>query len=131
MPDRFIPHGTWKSAGKRLNDSRSWAVTAWKILRSIQKIQKTAFAGKKMKKPIGGCITGHHDGGTGTCTSREKAKAYIMAGEVYVNGQKEDKAGSMFPETEVGSKRKNTALCKQRRSETGKSNEKFRCDSDG
>ncbi len=29
----------------------------------------------------------------------KKAKAYIMAGEVYVNGQKEDKAGSMFAET--------------------------------
>ena len=31
--------------------------------------------------------------------SREKAKAYIMAGQVYVDGQKEDKAGSMFAET--------------------------------
>ena len=31
--------------------------------------------------------------------SREKAKAYIMSGEVYVDGQKEDKAGTMFPET--------------------------------
>lgn len=31
--------------------------------------------------------------------SREKAKAYIMAGDVYVDGQKEDKAGSMFKET--------------------------------
>ena len=31
--------------------------------------------------------------------SREKAKALIMAGIVYVNGQKEDKAGSMFAET--------------------------------
>ena len=30
--------------------------------------------------------------------SREKAKAVIMAGSVYVNGQKEDKAGSMFDE---------------------------------
>ena len=30
--------------------------------------------------------------------SREKAKALIMAGSVYVNGQKEDKAGSMFKE---------------------------------
>ena len=30
--------------------------------------------------------------------SREKAKAMIMAGNVYVNGQKEDKAGTMFPE---------------------------------
>lgn len=31
--------------------------------------------------------------------SREKAKAIIMAGNVFVNGQREDKAGSMFPET--------------------------------
>ena len=31
--------------------------------------------------------------------SREKAKAYIMSGEVYVDGQKEDKAGTMFKET--------------------------------
>ena len=28
--------------------------------------------------------------------SREKAKAVIMAGEVYVDGQKEDKAGTKF-----------------------------------
>ncbi len=32
----------------------------------------------------------------GLAPSREKAKAMIMAGTVYVNGQKEDKAGSMF-----------------------------------
>lgn len=31
--------------------------------------------------------------------SREKAKAVIMAGQVYVDGQKEEKAGTMFPET--------------------------------
>ena len=30
--------------------------------------------------------------------SREKAKALIMSGVVYVNGQKEDKAGTAFPE---------------------------------
>ena len=30
--------------------------------------------------------------------SREKAKALIMSGIVYVNGQKEDKAGTAFPE---------------------------------
>ncbi len=35
----------------------------------------------------------------GLASSREKAKALIMAGEVYVDGQKEDKAGSMFAET--------------------------------
>ena len=31
--------------------------------------------------------------------SRERAKAVIMAGEVYVDGQKEDKAGSMFQDS--------------------------------
>ena len=31
--------------------------------------------------------------------SSEKAKAVIMSGIVYVDGQKEDKAGSMFDET--------------------------------
>ncbi|MDO5424455.1 MAG: TlyA family RNA methyltransferase [Eubacteriales bacterium] len=31
-------------------------------------------------------------------SSREKAKAVIMSGNVFVDGQREDKAGSMFPE---------------------------------
>ena len=31
--------------------------------------------------------------------SREKAKAIIMAGIVYVDGQKEDKAGTSFEDT--------------------------------
>ncbi len=35
----------------------------------------------------------------GLAQSREKAKAIIMSGIVYVDGQKEDKAGSTFPET--------------------------------
>lgn len=34
----------------------------------------------------------------GLATSREKAKAMIMAGEVLVDHEREDKAGSMFPE---------------------------------
>ena len=34
----------------------------------------------------------------GLAQSREKAKAFIMAGNVYVDGQKEDKAGSLFSE---------------------------------
>lgn len=37
----------------------------------------------------------------GFAESREKAKAVIMAGCVYVNDQKEDKAGAMFDETKV------------------------------
>ena len=44
----------------------------------------------------------------GLAPSREKAKAYIMAGEVYVNGQKEDKAGSMFAETAKLEKKRKT-----------------------
>lgn len=35
----------------------------------------------------------------GLAESREKAKTSIMAGIVYVDGEKEDKAGSTFPET--------------------------------
>ena len=31
--------------------------------------------------------------------SREKAKAVIMSGNVFVDGQREDKAGTMFPDT--------------------------------
>ena len=37
----------------------------------------------------------------GLAESREKAKAVIMAGEVFVQGQREDKAGAMFDETKV------------------------------
>ena len=35
----------------------------------------------------------------GLAPSREKAKALIMAGSIYVNGQKEDKAGTLFDES--------------------------------
>ncbi|MBS4969755.1 MAG: TlyA family RNA methyltransferase [Lachnospiraceae bacterium] len=35
----------------------------------------------------------------GMAVSREKAKAMIMAGEILVDGEREDKAGSMFPDT--------------------------------
>ena len=37
----------------------------------------------------------------GLAESREKAKAVIMVGCVYVNDQKEDKAGAMFDETKI------------------------------
>lgn len=38
---------------------------------------------------------------SGLAPSREKAKTLIMAGEVLVDGQREDKAGTAFPETAV------------------------------
>ena len=37
----------------------------------------------------------------GFVPSREKAKTVIMAGQVFVNNQREDKAGSTFDETKV------------------------------
>jgi len=37
----------------------------------------------------------------GMAESREKAKTTVMSGIVYVNGQKEDKAGSSFPDDET------------------------------
>lgn len=37
----------------------------------------------------------------GLAPSREKAKAVIMAGNVYVNGQREDKAGASFEEEKI------------------------------
>lgn len=37
----------------------------------------------------------------GYAPSREKAKAIIMSGNVYVNGQKEDKAGTGFEESKI------------------------------
>lgn len=39
----------------------------------------------------------------GYATSREKAKAIIMAGQVFVGGQREDKAGTMFDEDKINS----------------------------
>ena len=37
----------------------------------------------------------------GLAESREKAKAIIMSGNVFVDGQREDKAGSMFVEEKI------------------------------
>ena len=37
--------------------------------------------------------------GRGLAPSREKAKAMIMAGEILVDGQREDKPGTSFPDT--------------------------------
>ncbi len=45
----------------------------------------------------------------GLAPSREKAKTVIMAGDVFVNGQREDKAGTMF-DTEVPIEVKGPAL---------------------
>ena len=55
--------------------------------------------------------------------SREKAKAIIMSGNVFVEDQREDKAGTTFPEdVQIESERACHAVCQQRRSEAGKSN---------
>jgi len=46
----------------------------------------------------------------GHAPSREKAKAIIMAGNVYVNGQKEDKAGSSFDLSKIRLEVRGSAL---------------------
>jgi len=46
--------------------------------------------------------------------SREKAKAIIMSGNVFVNGNREDKAGTTFDEEKA---QIDIALCQQRRFE--------------
>ena len=59
--------------------------------------------------------------------SREKAKALIMSGIVYVNGQKEDKAGTTFDETApIEVRRKYIKICKPRRPEIREGNDPFR-----
>ena len=58
--------------------------------------------------------------------SREKAKAIIMSGNVFVEGQREDKAGSTFPEeVSIEVRGRYTSVCKQRRLEIRKSDRKF------
>ena len=47
-------------------------------------------------------------------SSREKAKAIIMSGNVFVDGQREDKAGTSFSE-EVQSPWTCTSVCQPRR----------------
>ena len=37
----------------------------------------------------------------GLAVSREKAKTLIMAGDVFVNGQREDKPGTTFEESKI------------------------------
>ncbi len=46
----------------------------------------------------------------GHASSREKARAVIMAGNVYVNGQKEDKAGTFFDEAKISLEVRESAL---------------------
>ncbi len=52
------------------------------------------WKGKKMKERLDVLLVKR-----GLAVSREKAKAVIMAGNVYVENQKEDKAGTMFQDT--------------------------------
>lgn len=46
----------------------------------------------------------------GYAQSREKAKAIIMSGNVFVNGQREDKAGTTFDETKIRIEVKGSSL---------------------
>ncbi len=54
----------------------------------------------------------------GYAPSREKAKAIIMSGNVFIDGQREDKAGTVFDVDKVRIEIKGTG---QRRTQAGKS----------
>ena len=60
----------------------------------------------------------------GYAPSREKAKAIIMSGNVYVNGQKEDKAGTGFDVSKIKLEVRKSyhEICQPRRPEAGKGN---------
>ena len=59
----------------------------------------------------------------GFAPSREKAKAILMSGIVYVDGQKEDKAGTMFDPEKIKIEVRGNTLpyVSSRRTEAGKS----------
>ena len=65
------------------------------------------FKGKRINNPnthgtgctLSSAIASNLAKGRNLDEAVEKAKAYIMSGDVYVDGQKEDKAGTMFKET--------------------------------
>ena len=67
----------------------------------------------------------------GLAESREKAKAIIMSGNVYVDGQKEDKAGSNSCRSRDRGPRQYIKIRKPRWLKIRKSNGKFRCDTGG
>ena len=76
-----------------------------------------------------------HEGTTGcpACETRDwqiperKAKAIIMSGIVYVDGQKEDKAGTTFEETaNIEVQRSNPEICQPWRPEIREGNDSFR-----
>ncbi len=62
----------------------------------------------------------------GLAASREKAKAIIMSGNVLVNGQREDKAGTMIDvKAEITVKGGSAEICQSRRTQAGKGDESF------
>ena len=65
---------------------QSRSVSCWKI-------RRVNGMGSSMKKRLDVLLVEQ-----GYAESREKARAVIMSGNVYVNGQKEDKAGTSFTE---------------------------------
>ena len=61
----------------------------------------------------------------GLAASREKAKAIIMSGNVLVNGQREDKAGTMIDVKGDHGKGRSAEICQPRRTQAGKGDESF------
>ena len=112
IPDRFVAHGSVDS----LRD------TAWSLHFCHCEEDKELREGiERMKKRLDILLVERT-----LAPSREKAKAYIMAGQVYVDGQKEDKSRlHVCRYCEGGGKGKYPSLCKPGRFEAGESNERI------
>ena len=83
--DRFVPQGNVESLRSRIGLGVEDIRQAIEDSEEIKRAMKKRLDMLMMERAL--------------APSREKAKAFIMAGDVYVDGQKEDKAGTMFPET--------------------------------
>ena len=90
LPDDYIEHGSVDALKQEPASTRN---------RCSSRLPPGIFREETVwRKQSNERTPGCSDGKTGACASREKAKALIMAGEVLVGGQREDKAGTLIDE---------------------------------
>ena len=96
LPDDYVEHGNVELLRKEVGIDPE--TIEKKILASYSR-----NIGETMKERLDVLLVKRN-----LAASREKAKAIIMSGNVYVKGQKEDKAGAMFADTAAIEVRGNT-----------------------
>ncbi len=112
LPDSYVEHGNVSLLRKGLgidSDSIIWRLKKEYLDMERQNAEwkkykdKTGEIKKEMKERLDVLLVKQ-----GLAESREKAKAVIMSGIVYVDGEKEDKAGTAFEENATIEVRGNT-----------------------